>query len=75
MEGLAHLGLMLSRLLLMVQVVGLHGQFLDLSPLHDHSSVPPKVGIGWCYIADFREVATVVVMIDESIGLIFQITQ
>jgi hypothetical protein len=37
--------------------------------------VPPKVGIGWCYIADFREVATVVVMIDESIGLIFQITR
>lgn len=67
---------MLSRLLLIVQAVGLDGQFLDLSPPpHDYSSVPPKVGIGWCDIADVRVVATVVVMIDVSIDLIFQIAR
>ena len=46
MQDLADLGLMLSRLALMVQATVLDGQFLYLSPPFDDGRVPAEVGVG-----------------------------
>ena len=72
---LAHLGLMLSRLALMVQAAVLDGQFFDLLSPFDNGSVLAEVGVGGRHIADAFVVAVVVVMIDEFADLIFKITR
>ena len=74
-EDLAHLGLMLRRLALMVQAAILDGQFLDLfSPFND-GCVAPKVGVGGCDVAKALVVAVVVVMIDEDADLHLEIAR
>ena len=75
MEDLAHLGLMLSRLALMVQAAILDGQFLDLFLPFDNGSVTPEVGVGRCDVIDALVVAMVVVMIDEGADPHFQIAR
>ena len=49
-EALAHLGLMLSRLALMVQAGVMDGQFLDSVFPFDDGGIAAKVGIGGLYI-------------------------
>ena len=48
----------------MVQAAVLDCQVLDLFPPFDDGGVTPKVGVGWCDVADALVVALVVVMID-----------
>ena len=61
---------MLSRFALMVQAAVLDCQVLDLFPPFDDGGVTPKVGVGWCDVADALVVALVVVMIDEGANLV-----
>ena len=71
---MAHLGLMLSRLALMVQAAVLDSQFLDpFSPFND-GGVSAEVGIGGGDVAEALVVAVVVIMVDESADLAFEIS-
>jgi len=70
---MAHLGLMLSRLALMVQAAVLDSQFLDpFSPFND-GGVSAEVGIGGGDVAEALVVAVVVIVIDESADLAFKV--
>ena len=64
---------MLSRLLLMVQAAVLDSQFLDPVPPFNDGGIAPEVGIGAGYIREALVVAAVVVVIDESADLVFEI--
>ena len=66
---------MLSRFALMVQAAVLDCQFLDLFPPFDDGGVTPKVGVGWCDVADALVVALVFVMIDEGANLVLEIAR
>ena len=66
---------MLSRFALMVQAAVLDCQVLDLFPPFDDGGVTPKVGVGWCDVADALVVALVVVMIDEGANLVLEIAR
>ena len=71
---MAHLGLMLSRLALMVQAAVLDSQFLDpFSPFND-GGVTAEVGIGGGDVAEALVVAVVVIMVDESADLAFKVS-
>ena len=66
---------MLSRLALMVQAAVPDGQFFDfLSPFND-GCVTPEVGISGRDVADALVVALVVIVIDEGVDLVFEITR
>ena len=71
---MAHLGLMLSRLALMVQAAGLDGQFFDPIPPFDDCGMAAKVGISGRDVADALVVAVVVIVIDESADLAFKVS-
>ncbi len=72
-EDLAHLGLMLSGLMLMVQAAVLDGQLFDLlSPFND-GGVTPGVGVSGCDVVAALVVAVVVIVIDEGPDLVFEI--
>ena len=74
-DALAHLGLMLSRLLLMVQAAVLDGAFFDPVSPFDDGGVAPEVGIGGRYVAEAFMIALVVAMLDEGINLVFQVAR
>jgi hypothetical protein len=64
---------MLSHLALMVQAAGLNGLLFGLFSPFDDGGVTPKVGIGWCDVADTLVIAFIIVMIDEVTDLVFEI--
>ena len=72
-EDLAHLGLMLSRLSLMVQAAVSDGEFLDLFSPFDDGRIPSEVSIGGRDVIQALVVAMVVVMLDEGPDLVFEI--
>ena len=72
---MAHLGLMLSRLALMVQAAVLDSQFLDpFSPFND-GGVAAEVGIGGRDVAKALMISVVIVMVDEGADLGFKVAR
>ena len=65
---------MLSRLALMVQAAVLDGQFFDPVSPFDDGGVAAEVGVGGRDVAEALVVAVVVIVIDESTDLAFEVT-
>ncbi len=57
----------------MVQAAFLNGPFFDLLSPFDDGCAPPEVGIGGCDVSDALVVAVVIIIIDESADLGFEI--
>ena len=58
----------------MLQAAFLDCQFLDLCPFSDDGFIAPKVDVGRCDVVQALVVAFVVVVIDESPDLAFEVT-
>ena len=65
---------MLSRLALMVQAAVLDGQFFDPVPPFDDGGVAAEVGVGGRDVAETLVVAVIVIVIDESAYLAFEVS-
>ena len=72
---LAHLGLQLSRLPLVVQAAVLDGEFFGFLSPFDAAGVESKVGVSWSDVADALVVALVVVVTDEGADLVVEIAE
>jgi len=58
----------------MVQVAVLDGQFFDPVPPFDDGGVADEVGVGGRDVAETLVVAVVVIVIDESTDLAFEVS-
>jgi len=74
MGGSGSLGLMLSRLALMVQAAVLDGLFLGFFSSFDDGGVTPKVSVGGCHVTNALMVTLVIVMNEEGADLVFEIS-
>ena len=57
----------------MLQAAALDCQFLDLLPFPDDGFVAPEVDVSWCDVVQALVVSLVVVVLDESPDLAFEV--